>query len=362
MNGTRLVFRSLIHYWRTGLVVAFGVAVATAVIVGSLLAGDSVTASVRDVALARLGHVDVALTAPRFCNADLADRVARHPSGRDRVRRVMPVVLARGSLTAPDRGITIPRVNVIGVDDGFRDLFPDSPMPRIEGTTAPMNTALYRDLGVRSGARLELKVERPGGAPHGTLFGHRDPTKTLAPVRVTAGPVVRTEQGGDFSLNPGTETPRNLFVDRAWLARRLDSEGQVNALLITTAANEDPLPALGDALSDAAALPARGLRLEAHQERGYLSLESRTLLLSERRVNAAFAAARATGGRAARTSVYLAETVATRSGGGSISYAVVAGLEPLDPSPISSVEPGEVVLNRWAATDLGAEPGDEVVV
>ena len=364
MTGTRLVIRSLIHYRRTGLVVAFGVAVATAVIVGSLLAGDSVEASTRAVTLARLGEIDVALTAPRFFEVEVARRLADHPAAREHASRVVPVILAEGALTAPDTGITVPRVNVIGVDDVFWELYPGGARPTVDGTTAAMNAALAADLDVERGARLELRADRPNGAPHQTLFGHRDPQKTTAPVRLAAGQVLDDGRSGDFSLSPQTETPRNLFVDRAWLAQRIDTEGQVNALLIA-GRDAEPAPAeLTAALSDAAGLHARGQRLEPNPDHGYLSLESRTLLLTDRMAEAARAAAADTDGRAALTSIYLAETVRLAQGDetASISYAVAAGVEPLGPSPIWPVEPGEAVLNRWAASDLGAEPGDRIEV
>ena len=49
MSLGRLVLRSLAYYWRTGVVVVFGLAVATAVITGSLVIGDSVTGNVPGV-------------------------------------------------------------------------------------------------------------------------------------------------------------------------------------------------------------------------------------------------------------------------------------------------------------------------
>ena len=53
--------RTLIHFWRTHLAVIAGAAIATAVLVGALVVGDSVRASLRQLTLERLGAVDLAL-------------------------------------------------------------------------------------------------------------------------------------------------------------------------------------------------------------------------------------------------------------------------------------------------------------
>ena len=47
--------RSLSYFWRIQLAVLFGAAVATAVLTGALLVGDSVRGSLRDLTLDRLG-------------------------------------------------------------------------------------------------------------------------------------------------------------------------------------------------------------------------------------------------------------------------------------------------------------------
>ena len=54
---------------------ALGVAVATAVLTGALLVGDSVRGSLRDLTLQRLGRIDSALVTGHFFRA-LADELA----------------------------------------------------------------------------------------------------------------------------------------------------------------------------------------------------------------------------------------------------------------------------------------------
>jgi hypothetical protein len=51
------MIRNLLWFWRTNLAVVAGVAVAVAVLVGAQMVGESVQASLRALALGRVGRV-----------------------------------------------------------------------------------------------------------------------------------------------------------------------------------------------------------------------------------------------------------------------------------------------------------------
>ena len=61
MNSRALICASLRFYRRTNLGVVLGAAVATSVLVGALVVGDSVRHTLRRMALQRVGEVDVAM-------------------------------------------------------------------------------------------------------------------------------------------------------------------------------------------------------------------------------------------------------------------------------------------------------------
>ena len=62
----RLLLNSLFWHRRTHLLVLLAVAVSTAVIGGSLIVGDSVRGSLRQMTLSRLGGISHALNSPLF--------------------------------------------------------------------------------------------------------------------------------------------------------------------------------------------------------------------------------------------------------------------------------------------------------
>ena len=70
------ILRSIWHYRRSHIVVMLAVAVSTAVIGGSLIVGDSVRASLRQMTLSRLGGITQVLHSPRFVREKLADEIS----------------------------------------------------------------------------------------------------------------------------------------------------------------------------------------------------------------------------------------------------------------------------------------------
>ena len=351
MRIGRLVIRSLTFYWKTGVFVVFGVAVAAAVIVGSLVVGDSVTGSIRTTTLSRLGRIDQALTAARFFRA----RLAASPDGR---QLAVPVINIEGNALATRTGAAVPRVRVIGVDGDFWRLY-DGAGPDLTGRSAAIGEALARDLGVRIGDAVILTVPRRLSAPPGTFLARRDRTDAVVQLRVEIVAVLNVRTGGNFALDSSTAQPRNIFVSRKWLCTRLRLADSANTLL--TAVPEDgaentAVPKPSVTLAD------YGLTLVVNDKSGTVSLQSRSLLLTPPEVEAALDVAKwqPAGGEAA--SITLANTI--RNGDkGSIAYAVIAGLKTRPhftarSDPADRIAPGDIVLNTWAAEDLDAKVGD----
>ena len=75
MNLSAIIFRSLRYFAGANLAVALGVAVATAVLCGALMVGDSVRASLRRIAEQRLGPIDAMLATPTLFEQSLGERL-----------------------------------------------------------------------------------------------------------------------------------------------------------------------------------------------------------------------------------------------------------------------------------------------
>ena len=92
------MLRGLIHRWRLNAAVALGAAVATAVLTGALLVGDSVRGSLREMTLGRLGAIDHAVVTGGFVRDGLADDVAAQPGFDGTFERAAPAIVLRGAV------------------------------------------------------------------------------------------------------------------------------------------------------------------------------------------------------------------------------------------------------------------------
>src|ERR1051326_349320 len=93
MSAWQFILASLRHYRRIHLAVAAGVAVATAVLTGALLVGDSMRGSLRDLTLERLGLIDCAVVAAHPFRAELAKELASEAGFEENFTGAQPAIL-----------------------------------------------------------------------------------------------------------------------------------------------------------------------------------------------------------------------------------------------------------------------------
>lgn len=361
MTPARLITRSLLHYWSTGLVVVFGLAVSTAVVTGSLVIGDSVEGSLRDVALSRLGTITHTVSTPRHFRADLA----RDISLRLDWRPTAALLSAQGSAKPQDSDAVVPDVSVWGIDGDFWRLHPAvTDPPALTGRQCAINEALAVDLGVSVGDALLVRVGKQG-AGGGTLFARRDLSDAAPSMRVSIAAVLPAGGAADFRLDAQNATPRNVFIAREWLAARLGLDEVADTVTIAANAAEAQ-QGLEAAVADSLVLDDYGLRLADSPTSGHLVLSSDAMTLSSAEVQAAQEAAEDVGAGAAISSVYLVNEVRNLRSGRSLAYSMAAGLQPAEGFRLlrGTGEPSgdSIWLNEWAAADLAAAPGDELVL
>src|SRR4051812_41937356 len=116
MTSLRLVIESTTHHWRTNVAVMLGVAAAVSVLAGALLVGESVRASLRDIAVGRLGKTEVVVASTGFFRDALAEKVH---SDLGTGSSAVPLIAANGFVTHESSGRRAGGVVVYGVDDRF---------------------------------------------------------------------------------------------------------------------------------------------------------------------------------------------------------------------------------------------------
>ena len=351
--GGRAVLRSLIYHRRRHFALAMSVAVATTVLVGALVVGDSVRDSLRDLALSRLGGVERVVVAERPFRDRLAGDWRREGGGT-----TAAALVARASARHGDTRKRASGVTVLGVDASWKTLFPGAELSfaRSEGQPFPsvlLAEALARELGAAVGDTVDLLLPAYSDIPRETLVGRREAQESVATLRLTVAALLPERGLGGFRLDPRQAAPWNAVVERSRLARTLDAEERAN--LLVAAGGQEPQAALGRAVT----LADVGLSVSVRGDE--VVVESDRLVLDDALAARLAELAARSGASPTTVFTYLANRL--RVGAREVPYSTVtalgssAGLVTLDGTSMPHLAPGEIALNAWAAEQLDARPG-----
>ncbi len=183
------MLRNLQWFWRTNLAVVFGVAIAVAVMIGSQIVGDSVQASLRELALARLGRVDSAVVAALPFTDALPDRLAKNS------RSMAPILHFAGIVKHQGSNKSAAKVLIYGVDERYWRLQRAAAEPLGE-RDAIISEALAQEFGAKPNDGILVRMEKPSEIPQESLHGRREGS-----VRTVRFRVKKTLPGG-FALEP----------------------------------------------------------------------------------------------------------------------------------------------------------------
>jgi len=368
-----LVKRSLLFYLRGHFFLALSAATGVAVLVGALIVGDSMRGSLRAQALKRLGPVSIAVQAGRYVGEDLPERL-EFPDGANITReKIAAGIMLSGGVEHATTRARSNRVSIIGIDDQWRDLFPDAASIPSSGNNAAVNQALAQQLKIEEGDDVLLRIAAQSDIPAESLLGRPESATRTARLQVTK--ILPDDGVGGFSL-AGTHTaPFNVLLPLATLQRIVEQERSVNTLVMaageTSDTEETAARAVGDALKQAATLRDYGVRLRIDETLGVLALEAESLLLEPTVEQAARDAADDLQLRQVPIITYLANSICNApcedDDKTSIPYSMVAGMDieeraALDGSEALKLAADEIALNQWAADELNAQIGEEIAL
>ncbi len=369
MTLSALVRRNLTHFWRTNLAVVAGVAVAVAVLAGALLVGSSVRASLRALALERLGAIDQVVTTQGFVREELAAELMGADGMSAAFSGAAPIVAVEGFVTHQSSGRRASSVQVYGVDErfwAFHGLEPEG--YALNRNTAFVSDGLARELGAGDDDALLIRVEKPSAVPLSSLHGRRDDVgRTL---RLGIGRVLPGGELGEFSFRPQQGFARSVFVSLARLQGELEQDGRANTVLLGIRGEGAGARGAAARLATAEAavratarLDDLGLRVRTLADRGAFAVEAAAGLLNDATAATIEAAAEQQGVRVEPVLTYLAN--ALRVGERVVPYSLVTAFN-LDlvssaPRDDDAAQP-PVVLNGWAAENLEAAAGDSLTL
>ena len=379
MHDARLVLRGLAYYWRTNLAVVLGVATAVAVLAGALLVGDSVRGSLRDLVLQRLGRTDRVVVSTGFFREALADDLQADRGVRASFAAICPLIVDAGAgQRSGERPARVARAglrrrrSVLAVPR--RQRRPADPASATRSSAARSR----RDIGAAAGGTVLVRVERPSAIPIESLHGRKDDVgRTL---RLTVRAIVGPAELGEFSLQAAAgRRARRVRAARAAAAgsrRRRPRQhaarrgSPVDRRTATGAARRcDRTRCAGARVARRDVARGRRADAAAARSRGDARGRERRGLLDAARATAVEQAAAASGCTAQPVFTYLANSHA-RAATAQVPYSLVDGdrsrLDRADVAPASagadSPRPPPIVLNDWAARELGVEVGDPLTL
>ena len=327
MTHYRLMLLSLRRFWRTNLGVMLGIALASTVITGALLVGDSMRHTLAQAAEQRLGNINQAVIGgDRFFTADFAESLAPGSSG---------IIIAEGVASTPDGSKRANNVTLIGVDDAFIEMLGLPKMPELH--VPLLNKQLYDQLELISRDTVIVRVPKPSALPiDASLVNASKPALAL---RINPTGYADDNAGGRFSLRAEQRTPLNVFVDRDWLAEQLEQPGRVN-LALSPSTITGFQPGLSDLELNLRSRPDNTKELttprvflDASMEQDLAELPGQRLL------------------------TYMVNTVA--KGDQQSPYAMVTTADKLGDLDLAD---NEIAINQWLADDIGAQVGDTVTL
>lgn len=414
-----LARRGVTFHWPVSLAIALGVAIATAVITGALVVGDSMRASLRGLTIDRLGRIEQVVLPGRFFSAESLPQAI---AGRE----IHPVILFERAAVEAGSEAEVRRagsVQVIGIEPRFWTLDPSWTAGTIEldDDEIILNRAAAEELEVQLGELVTVRLPAEQAVPADSPLGRRDAQSEGIP-RLRVVRIIDNRGLGRFALQPNQAEPMTALLSRETIAETLQRDGQANALLVTAAATPASAAASGPAAEPATANPRAagdawidaldldladfGLQLDhvrqLFEPQGqtpqvifdYFSVSSEQLLLPP----AAAQAIQAAGahGRSVPMLTYLANAIeridpASGEVTASVPYSTITAIDshpqlPLDyavagPAPLAAtgpeagpeagpatgtepappapmVSPVPMVLNQWTADALAAQQGD----
>ena len=221
----RFSWNSLKHFWQIYLIVALCTAVATGVLAGALVVGDSVRGSLRHLTTERLGTIQHALLADHFFQPNLLKQENK-----------VPAILLNGTIVVPQTQARASKVNILGVAENFFTFWEEDAAPnlnKIDGqpfNAIVINEALQKELNVQVGDTLLVNMPQIADIHPEFLLGERDAAKAIQSLRLIVTDIISTENVGRFSLQANQSLSFNAFISLPVLQKALGQDGNVNVI------------------------------------------------------------------------------------------------------------------------------------
>jgi putative ABC transport system permease protein len=348
MSLLRLIKNNLCFYRGISVGIFLAGAVATAVLTGAMLVGDSVNQSLKMIAESRLGETEFAL---QTYNKPFSEGLALKLS-KGLETKSAGLLKVKGMIATSDGAKRVNKVEVIGVDERFFDIGSADDLFGTKGGVI-INSSLAKKLGITDSGEVLVRISKPSSVSRDIPLTP-DSDLTVA-FRSDVIGVAGKEQFGDFSLLSNHLAPMNVFVPLKELQQRLGLEGQINTVLVANNSLQSvTIEKINLALKQAVTLGDMGLELKSIDDE-YIELQSNNIFIEDGIAEIALGSGNGSQGI---LSYFVNEF---RLGDRSTPYSFVSAMQRSDGNLVADdMSDDEIVINRWLADDLGARKGSSI--
>jgi putative ABC transport system permease protein len=240
MSLGRLIIQSFRFFFWKNMTVVLAVAIATAVITGALMVGDSVKHSLQQGVSYRLGDISHSITAgEKFFTQALADRI------RSEDLSVSLAILLKGNANAGGGEMRVNQVHIWGLDRYFSEVSGAYyPFDSIPENTVVISQNLAKRLNLEEGSSFVLKIEKASLMPLNTPFVAED--DQIISRRVKIHKIASNRELARFGMKNSQTAPFNIFVSIAWVNKIMELDARANHLFLRANNTPDVYAALNN--------------------------------------------------------------------------------------------------------------------
>jgi ABC-type antimicrobial peptide transport system permease subunit len=327
-----------------------GTALATAILVGALIVGDSVRYSLQKMVFERLGNTSYALELDsRNFSLSLADNLSAILE-----TQVAPLLQTKGIASTGGGDIRANRVQVIGVTEQVAAISnTEQVFWQLASDEAIVNQQLAYQLDLQIGDQFLLRLLKAETFSRDAPLS-RDTDLSISR-RFKVKHISTAAEFGHFDLKSNQVTPYTVFVSFAALAKHMDLDRRANTMLIAERSS-DPLTydEINQALKKAWDPTDVGLTFTSLDEQSVIELKSDRIFL-EPRISSAMKKVDPTA-----TEVFTYFVNELHSGEYSTPYSFVSA--PGEPIVPTTMTDNEIIVNRWLAEDLNVKAGESLTL
>ena len=341
MTRLFLIFKSFGHYIKANLLMIAGVSISTAVLTGSLIIGDSVTFSLEQSTLYRLGRTTHSVTtSDRYFRTQLAVDLANKGGFV-----VAPVLLLEGIAVADGGNIRVNKVQITGVDDRFEKIAQSEKYRNLKDNEVIISNNMAELLHLKRGDSFIARIKKASLIPLNAPLS--SDAETSVSFQATVKEIANEQTLGFFNLKNSQTAPFNLFLSLGKLNSLMKFSGKANCLLIS--APEFDNRRISDLLDSCFTTEDAGLRVKEIPILNETEITSERVFIEDQIVKAL---------KPLKESypvlTYFANSL--EFNGKSTPYSFVSTNYDND------LNDNEIIINSWVASDLSAGSGDSLCI